>query len=111
MTSKLGSTGYLLLDNRNSPGVAPRPGFICSDGLFEADTYTCPHCHRVVLKNPLRERERNVCRKCMRITCDGASCVANCLPMARLFDVAATQAERDPNRVEEAINALRKDLT
>lgn len=55
--------GWLMLDNRNAPvsGLAP---------MFEADTYTCTHCQRVVVMNPERKRERYKCRGCDHHICD-----------------------------------------
>lgn len=94
MSSKIGGhTGYLLIDNRASPGVSEE--FIRKSGklapvvpegmLFEADTYTCSHCSTIVIKNPLRERPRNVCRKCMKIICDNPGCNSECLPMMAMW--------------------------
>ena len=64
--------GYLMVDHRASPGlpedVARKVGYdpkLVGEGkLFEADTLTCSHCKTVVIKNPLRTRERSSCRKC-----------------------------------------------
>lgn len=50
---------------------------------FEADTFTCVHCQRVVIKNQKRTRPRNTCRKCMKWTCDYAACVKECNPIER----------------------------
>jgi hypothetical protein len=37
---------------------------------FEADTYTCTHCSRVVVLNPARKRERYKCGGCNHHICD-----------------------------------------
>lgn len=37
---------------------------------FEADTYTCSHCQRVVILNPDRKRERYRCNGCDHHICD-----------------------------------------
>ena len=61
--------GYLELDHRAT--IAP-------EGLpthFEADTYTCTHCTRVVVLNPLRKREHYKCKQCSHHICD--ECTAN----------------------------------
>ncbi len=58
--------GYLMVDNRAS-GDAP-PG--CRGALFEAATYTCTHCQRVVVMNPERKRERYKCSGCTHMICD-----------------------------------------
>lgn len=56
--------GYLEVDNRAAelpPGVRKH---------FEADTYTCRHCERVVVMNPERKRERYKCSGCSHHICD-----------------------------------------
>lgn len=68
--------GYLLIDNRNGPGVPaeilrasglpPEAG----RGVYEGATYTCGHCQRQVIINSLRTREREFCRKCHSVICD-----------------------------------------
>ncbi len=93
--SKLGGhLGYLTIDHRNSPGIpdemapqieamggVPVPGNV----LAELDTYTCAHCNAIVLKRPERTRPREVCRKCMRVVCDGP-CALWCEPFEKLAD-------------------------
>lgn len=57
--------GYIEIDHR-AGGIAP-------DGLpkhFEADTYTCSHCQRIVVMNPARKRERYKCNGCSHHICD-----------------------------------------
>lgn len=93
MSTSIGrSEGYLLIDHSNSPGIPEalarkwaaqgtvvKPG----TGKLEAGSYTCVHCQVIVVKNPRRTRPREVCRKCMAVVCDRASCVLECQP----FDV------------------------
>ena len=66
--------GYLVLDHSFSPGLpdaqARRAGVDAGEGFFEADTFTCGHCSAVVVKHPLRVRERETCWKCDRWLCD-----------------------------------------
>lgn len=70
--------GYLLVDHSASPGlpedVARKAGYdpaMCKEGKkFEADSMTCAHCKGVVIKNPLRVRERPHCFKCNHYICD-----------------------------------------
>jgi hypothetical protein len=78
--------GYLTVDHRASPGipedVARALGYdpkLCGEGKFyEADTLKCAHCHGVVVKNPLRTRERNYCLKCAgHYICDGCAYLAS----------------------------------
>jgi hypothetical protein len=78
MSSLRRHEGYLLVDNRDNPGLpeevahamAPDlpPHFL--SGLFEAPTVTCSHCQTVVVLNPDRQRERPFCRKCNHYICD-----------------------------------------
>lgn len=56
--------GYHEIDERASGG-----------GHFEADTYTCSHCQFVVVKHPLRVRERYKCSSCQHHICDGCAAV------------------------------------
>lgn len=102
MSSKIGShTGYLLIDHSNSPGIPDdlaqkwaKMGAINvpANTKFEADTWLCSHCQKVVVKNPKRTRPREVCRKCMRICCD--SCVLWCKPFEQIIEDALSNKLR-----------------
>lgn len=78
MTSLKRKEGYLLIDHRNSPGVpadiARKTGLdpqLMAEGRFlESATITCAHCLGVVVKNPMRIRERGYCAKCDKYLCD-----------------------------------------
>lgn len=76
MSSLRNHEGYLLIDHRNSPGVpddiAVATGLPIGAGqlMFEAPTYTCKHCQRIVVMNPDRKRERAYCRGCDHLICD-----------------------------------------
>jgi hypothetical protein len=109
--------GYQIIDNRASPGVSeefvpnggvPDAAFAPEGKAFEADTYNCAHCGFVVRKNPMRKRPWNKCRNCDRDICDKPECNAGCLPVAKVFDVAETQAHEDigvdVNRVQQSID-------
>lgn len=89
------SEGWLMIDHSNSPGIPEdlarqwaaqgtvvRPG----TGKLEAASYTCPHCNSIVVKNPRRTRPREICRKCMAVVCDRASCVLECQPFEVLIE-------------------------
>ena len=43
---------------------------IRSGQTYECATFTCRHCQRVVVINPLRTRERGYCGKCDHYLCD-----------------------------------------
>lgn len=84
--------GYLLIDHRESPGLTDEgtrvaqlpPG--AGRGMFEAPTYTCSHCQRVVVVNPLRTRAREWCAKCDRIICDQCSKVMAATGVCESFE-------------------------
>jgi len=64
--------GELFIDHRASPGMPPaqarqlgyEPSQVGEGSLFEAATIQCQHCNRMVVRNPLRERERAYCMQC-----------------------------------------------
>jgi len=58
--------GYVEIDNRAS-------GMPVGQAHFEADTYTCTHCSKVVILNLLRKRERYKCTGCNHHICDGCA--------------------------------------
>lgn len=76
--------GYLEVDNRASGGRH-----------LEADTYTCTHCQRVVVMNPLRKRERYKCGGCNHHICDDCAALratgAPCRTWAQKIDEVASQ--------------------
>lgn len=70
--------GYMIVDHSSSPGLPEHfarrngydPDLVREGRTFEADTYGCPHCGGVVIKNPLRQRARELCMKCNSFICD-----------------------------------------
>lgn len=107
MTSKRSQEGYFNLDSRNGPipvDVLAKNGLPIGAGNsnYEAPTYTCSHCQRVVLMNPSRTRERSYCRKCDAYMCDncGASYAASggqCRSFKRLLEEFAEAEARGEN--------------
>ena len=75
--------GYLHVDHSASPGLPENfarrhnydPDLVREGAVYEADTYGCPHCGGVVIKNPLRQRAREVCFKCNTFICDTCAAV------------------------------------
>lgn len=76
--------GELLIDHRQSPGIAPEempagihaPGVVVGKGeRYISATYTCPHCSTVVILNPHRNRPRNWCWHCNQRICDQSHCI------------------------------------
>lgn len=75
--------GYLMIDHRASPGLPAEvarqfgydPKLVGEGKLYETETMTCSHCNAVVVKNPLRTRERALCMQCNNVEghyiCDG----------------------------------------
>lgn len=64
--------GELFVDHRASPGIPEDkarqmgydPSQVREGSLFEAATIMCEHCHQILVKNPLRTRERAFCMQC-----------------------------------------------
>lgn len=88
--------GTLIIDHSNSPGIPPEMAAewefrgipVAPAGVrLEMDTHTCSHCQSVVLRNPLRKRPREVCRRCMHVVCD--RCVTFCEPFKKIADQVA----------------------
>jgi hypothetical protein len=99
--SERSQEGYLLLDNRNSPGVpvelAPDALIVPGGMTYESATFTCSHCHTIVIINPLRSRPSDRCFSCNHRICPGCHAAlqtSTCMPMAKVFDLLQTAAER-----------------
>jgi hypothetical protein len=103
MSSKRRHEGYLLVDQRESPGVPFNPAMIgkpdallaSSGQMLESATVTCSHCQVVVVLNPMRTRPRGYCQKCDRYVCDNPACNLDCVPYAALLDRQQEQAMKD----------------
>jgi len=77
--------GEMIIDNREAPNFTVQEAI---DGgrsvliqhnfpkLLKMATYTCYHCDRVVIKNPLRTRNRHWCPQCDHEICDDPCAVA-----------------------------------
>jgi hypothetical protein len=106
MPTKKNHEGYLLIDHRESPGVSPEQAAAVGlpvgahRGVFEAGTYTCNHCCRVVVINPLRTRSREYCAKCDCYICDGCGATkaltGECRTMAQIIEETQEAASRQP---------------
>jgi hypothetical protein len=96
--------GYLMVDHRASPGLtkqeALQAGYdpkLAGEGkVYEADTMTCSHCKNVVVKNPMRTRDRPYCRQCDHYICDVCAVKAKTedvhMPFAKFIDLTLKQA-------------------
>ena len=83
--------GYVEVDNRAS-GMPP------GKSHFEADTYTCTHCSRVVILNPQRKRDRYKCSGCNHHICDTCAgdmvAGAKCETMQQKYEKYLEQVSR-----------------
>lgn len=78
ITRESSKFGEIVVDHRASPGLTEEeairhgyhPSQVKEGALFEAATMTCAHCGRIVIRNPLRTRERASCLKCSQYICD-----------------------------------------
>jgi hypothetical protein len=68
------------------PGGLLTEGTKGSDKVNEIPTFQCCHCNRTVVCNPLRQRPRHTCRKCMGLTCDTPACQLECDPVMKKID-------------------------
>ena len=57
-------------------------------GTYEADTFTCAHCNRVVhvraRANP--DEFGSMCRNCMKMVCPNPECNRDCTPFMKKID-------------------------
>lgn len=96
--------GWLFIDNRNTPGVEDETmrslGLPLQSGygLFETATYTCAHCHSIVVMEPKRERERGYCASCDSRVCDPCNIIRGntkvCASMERTIEQVQEAAEK-----------------
>lgn len=83
--------GYLLIDHRDSPGMAGRGEPLGAGSVFEAPIYLCGHCQRGVIVNPLRTRERAYCPNCDHIICDECEAVRVISRVCKPFNQTADE--------------------
>lgn len=80
--------GYLFVDHRASPGISEEaalkmgldPNLVREGKVFEAATLACAHCPSVVIKNPMRVRERAMCMSCGGAYLCDACAIASKMP-------------------------------
>ena len=75
MRTKRSHEGYIMVDHRESPGLTDAQmraayGGGSGRGLHEVPALNCAHCHKSMIVNPLRTRDRPWCRKCDAYVCD-----------------------------------------
>lgn len=98
-----------MLDHRNVQGMPDEvavanglpPG--AGKGLFEAPTYTCSHCQRVVILNPNRQRERVYCRGCDHNICDDCGAAKAAGAPCRTFKQVIEEALEKASSTSSAI--------
>lgn len=96
--SKRSEEGYFLIDETQSPGTDAVPG----GSTFEAGVIRCGHCHRLLLRNPARVRDRFFCggpKGCGDYVCDfcGDPLQTGCLSLDKIIDRLQEQAFRNLN--------------
>ena len=104
MKSKRSHEGVILLDHSASPGIPdqalpgmpPRSG----RGKFEAPCYTCSHCQKVVMVNPLRNRDRAWCKKCDHYICDNCGGILAATGVCRTWKQLLDQIQESASRAE-----------
>lgn len=94
--SKRSREGYLMIDHREAPAVPDSvmvPAGLpqgAGRGMFESATFTCNHCPRIVIMNPLRTRAREYCSGCDSYICDNCGAIRKqtkeCKPYKALLD-------------------------
>jgi hypothetical protein len=111
--SKRSHEGYLLIDNRNNPGLSDElaqqaglpPG--AGRGMVELPTITCSHCQQVLIVNRQRTRERAYCRKCDHYICDPCGAALSqtgiCRPFKQIVDEAQEQAALAEQRTQRGL--------
>ena len=103
----------MFIDNRNNAGV-PDEVMVAmgypvgaGKGVYESATYTCSHCHAVVIIEPKRTRERGFCRNCNSRICDGCNAVKaqtlTCKSMQRIIDETLEAAVKQADTVQSSI--------
>lgn len=60
-------------------------------GLFEAPTFTCKHCQRIVVMNPDRTRERHFCKGCDHLICDECAAIKAITHQCRTYEQHAEE--------------------
>lgn len=81
--------GELFIDHTNSPGTKEVP----QGTTLTAPHFQCVHCERIVIMARDRTRDRHVCKKCMRYTCDTPGCVNECYPWMRVAEAIIERPE------------------
>jgi hypothetical protein len=97
-----------MVDHRASPGLPvdfykPLGSDMPAVGegkMLEMATITCSHCNSIVVKNPLRVRERAYCSKCDHYICDSCSVISKLplydhTPFEKIADVVAGSDKQD----------------
>lgn len=113
MASLRANEGYILVDHRNSPGIPKeledfwiasgklQPGEVVQGGtMHESGLQTCSHCQRVLIMNPLRQRDRATCLKCYHYICDWCATSTDCHNIYKVLDDLQEATAKAGNLVE-----------
>lgn len=88
-----GGTGWLYVDNRESPTPIEHRGnngeiiTVPAGALLEARTAVCAHCRTEVVLNPHRTRARHHCPRCNYFVCDKCAAAGVCTFIDDLVDL------------------------
>src|SRR5205823_4513732 len=108
LLSKRDLEGYIEINHKDSPGISPELAAqvgrgtipVAAGQVFQAAATTCPYCERLVIRNPLRERERAYDAKTDRYICDDCALVrklgGELKPMKQVIDEFMDKAAKAP---------------
>lgn len=88
-----------MIDHRSTLGVSAEAVALvglpvgAGSGLFEAPTFTCSHCPRIVVLHPMRTRERGHCVKCDHYICDSCEAIRVATGVCRPFKQQAEELQ------------------
>lgn len=113
--------GYMYIDNSNNEGVDDAVmialGYTAGSGkgVYESATYTCSHCHSIVILEPKRTRERGFCRGCGQRICDACNIIRaqnfECLTMnAKIEALQELDVKQDNSTLPLEIPATNKEI-
>jgi hypothetical protein len=99
--------GWLMVDQRAGNGLPEDVARMCgydpsevrAGMVYEVATLTCTHCKMAAVKNPLRIRAREYCKKCDHYICDFCARDAAApgythTPFEKIVDVVQEAAHR-----------------
>ncbi len=74
------SFGYMQIIGGPRSSAFPDPAMASLQACGEADTYTCGHCQRIVIKAP-GKMDDGLCRHCWKLVCKHCVADGRCRPV------------------------------